>query len=171
MDKGKDHQQALTFTCNNFCNFFPTLTQVREDTVLVKAEVRVDKEEVRVDREEVREDKAEVREVLMAALMTFTHNNRWHSKLHKAEVRVVAKEEVKAAVKEEVKEVPKAALMICTLNNSNKCRLDNKEDNMVSNISNSNNKVVNNNNSNNRAVINSNSNNNSRAANRGDSKA
>lgn len=53
MDKGKDHQQALTFTCNNFCNFFPTLTQVREDAVLVKAEVRVDTEEVRVDREEV----------------------------------------------------------------------------------------------------------------------
>lgn len=139
--------------------------------MLVKAEVRVDKEEVRVDREEVREDKAEVREVLMAALMTFTHNNRWHSKLHKAEVRVVAKEEVKAAVKEEVKEVPKAALMICMLNNSNKCRLDNKEDNMVSNSSNSNNKVVNNNNSNNKVVINSNSSNNSRAANRGDSKA
>lgn len=179
MDKGKDHQQALTFTCNNFCNFFPTLTQVREDTVLVKAEVRVDKEEVRVDREEVTEDKAEVREVLMAALLTFTHNNRWHSKLHKAEVRVVAKEEVKEAVKEEVKaavkaevkEAPKAALMICTLNNSNKCRLDNKEDNMVSNSNNSNNKVVNNNNSNNRAVFNSNSSNNSRVANRGDSKA
>lgn len=70
-------------------------------------------------------------------------------------------------VKVEVKEVFKVVFMICMFNNSNKCRLDNKEDNMVSN---SNNKVVNNNNSNNRVVINSNSNNNSRVVNRGDSK-
>lgn len=168
-DKGKDHQQALTFTCNNFCNFFQTLTQVKEDTVVAKAEVREDKAEVRVDKAEV---KAEVREVLMAALMTSTHSNKWHSKLPKEEARVVATAEVKAGVKAEVKEVLKEVLMICMLNNNSKCRQDNKEDNTVSNSSNNNNKAGNSSsNNNNRVVINNNSNNNNREANREDNKA
>lgn len=105
----------------------------------------------------------------MVVFMIFMYNNRWYFKFYKVEVRVVVKEEVKVVVKEEVKEVFKVVFMICMFNNSNKCRLDNKEDNMVSNSSNSNNKVVNNNNSNNKVVINSNSSNNSRVV-RGDSK-